>query len=129
MSLAKLLYPVVCAGLLVCNHAAQAEVYDFGNMQAFDAAPFAQLPLAESKFDTPSRQGKNLTPAYDDWGKWHGSGLSDDNLNNLYSMAQGGGEQASAAPAAITSYAPEPESYAMIVAGLGLIVFTARHRK
>lgn len=129
MSLSKMLYSVLSAGLLTFINAAHAEVYDFGNQQAFASPPFSQLPLSDIELKTQYQYWKNNTFAKNDWGTWNGSGLSDSSLSKLYSMAQGSRREAAPIPAPSAAYAPEPESYAMIVAGLGLIVFTARHRK
>lgn len=64
-----------------------------------------------------------------DYVTWNVTGLGTSSLTNMYVKIYGidGGYQAKYAP--LTTVVPEPETYAMLLAGLGLIGFTARRRK
>jgi hypothetical protein len=94
--------------------------------------------LTDIDFGTQFGRGSNNRLSENDWVKWSVSGLRiGSTLTNMYIMVQGitydigyclnGGYSAKYTP--ITTPVPEPETYAMILAGLGLIGFTARRRK
>lgn len=85
--------------------------------------------LPDIDFGTQFGRGSRNRLSEDDWVNWSVSGLSGSSLTNLYLKVQGidGGYSAKYTP--VTTPVPEPETYAMILAGLGLIGFTARRRK
>ena len=71
-----------------------------------------------------------------DWVEWSVSGLGTSSLTNMYVHVQGIQEgnychsgDCSAKYTPVVTAVPEPETYAMLLAGLGLIGFTARRRK
>lgn len=66
--------------------------------------------------------------------QWDVIGLGASNLTNLYVKVAGAGQPgqgwvAKYTPIVPGAVVPEPETYAMLLAGLGLLGFTARHRK
>jgi PEP-CTERM motif len=85
--------------------------------------------LTDIDFGTAFGQGAKNRLSQNDWVSWSVSGLGTSSLTNMYVHVQGidGGYSAKYTP--ITSPVPEPETYTMILAGLGLIGFTARRRK
>jgi len=84
--------------------------------------------LADIDFGTAFGKGANNRLSQNDWVSWTVSGLGSSNLGNLYIKVQGidGGYSAKYTP---VSPVPEPETYAMLLVGLGLIGFTARRRR
>lgn len=64
-----------------------------------------------------------------DWVTWDISGLGASSLTNMYVKVYGvdGGSWAKYVP--IGTVVPEPETYAMMLVGLGLLGFTARRRR
>lgn len=85
--------------------------------------------LTDIDFGTKFGLGSNNRLSQNDWVKWSTSGLKlGSSLTNMYVHVQGidGGYSAKYTP---LSPVPEPETYAMMLAGLGLIGFTARRRK
>ena len=86
--------------------------------------------LADIDFGTGFGQGSGNRLSLNDWVEWSVSGLDPiSSLTNMYVHVQGmtGGHSAKYTP--IVSPVPEPETYAMLLAGLGLIGFSARRRK
>lgn len=87
--------------------------------------------LTEIDFGTAFGQNARNRLSENDWVKWSVSGLSlGSSLTNMYVHLQGLGSNGeySAKYTPVTPV-PEPETYAMLLAGLGLIGFTARRRK
>jgi len=86
--------------------------------------------LTDIDFGTQFGQNANNRLSQNDWVQWSISGLtSGSSLTNMYLHVQGIGTEDYSAKYTPVSPVPEPETYAMLLAGLGLIVFTARHRK
>jgi len=86
--------------------------------------------LTDIDFGTQFGQNANNRLSQNDWVQWSISGLtSGSSLTNMYLHVQGIGTEDYSAKYIPVSPVPEPETYAMLLAGLGLIVFTARHRK
>lgn len=86
--------------------------------------------LTDIDFGTKFGQGASNRLSQSDWVKWSVSGLtSGSSLTNMYLHVQGieGGYSAKYTP--IVTAVPEPETYVMLLAGLGLIGFSARRRK
>ena len=86
--------------------------------------------LTDIDFGTKFGQNAGNRLSYNDWVQWSVSGLtSGSSLTNMYLHVQGidGGYSAKYTP--IVTAVPEPETYAMLLAGLGLIGFSARRRK
>jgi hypothetical protein len=86
--------------------------------------------LTDIDFGTAFGQGANNRLSQNDWVKWSVSGLYlGSSLTNMYLHVQGidGGYSAKYTP--VVSAVPEPETYAMLLIGLGLIGFSARRRK
>ena len=86
--------------------------------------------LTDIDFGTAFGQGANNRLSQNDWVRWSVSGLYlGSSLTNMYLHVQGidGGYSAKYTP--VVSAVPEPETYAMLLAGLGLIGFSARRRK
>lgn len=86
--------------------------------------------LTDIDFGTAFGKGSNNRLSQNDWVQWSVSGLTaGSSLTNMYLHVQGinGGYSAKYTP--IVSAVPEPETYAMLLAGLGLIGFSARRRK
>jgi hypothetical protein len=87
--------------------------------------------LTDIDFGTKFGQGNNNRLSANDWVKWNVAGLPGSSLTNMYLHVQGIGidGQYSAKYTPVTAPVPEPETYAMVLAGVVLIGFTARHRK
>ena len=85
--------------------------------------------LSDIDFGTKFGQGSGNRLSQNDYVSWSISGLSSSIYTNSYVHVQGaiGGGSAKYTP--IMSAIPEPETYAMMLAGLGLLGFTARRRK
>lgn len=90
--------------------------------------------LAEIDFGT--RLGAYVPNAMQeyDWVEWNVIGLGTSTLTNMYVKVAGAGQPgqgwiAKYTPIVPSAPVPEPETYAMLLAGLGLFGFTARHRK
>lgn len=129
MCLYKIFYSLLIAGLLAVSNAAFAAVYDFGNLgesligsMRFDFTP-DPAGQAKGSFTGSSRDvvaSVNST---------NGSGLgvlTDIDFGTHFE--QGDRNRPSDISTPVTIPVPEPETYAMILAGLGLIGFAARHR-
>ena len=87
--------------------------------------------LTDIDFGTQFGKGSRNRLSQNDWVSWSVSGLYlGSSLTNMYVRVQGIGDngQYSAKYTPVTPV-PEPETYAMLLAGLGLIGFTARRRK
>ena len=84
--------------------------------------------LTDIDFGTAFGQGANNRLSQNDYVAWQVSGLGSSILNNMYVHVQGidGGYSAKYTP--VVTAVPEPETYAMLLAGLGLIGFSARRR-
>lgn len=90
--------------------------------------------LSDIDFGTAFGQGASNRLSQNDWVQWNVSGLPlGSDLTNMYVHLQGIGEEGYSAKytpiAPIVTAIPEPGTYAMLLAGLGLIGFSARHRK
>jgi PEP-CTERM motif len=86
--------------------------------------------LTDIDFGTQFGQNSHNRLSQNDWVSWSVSGLSNSNLTNMYVHVQGiGDDDQYSAKYTPTSPVPEPETYAMLLAGLGLIGFSARRRR
>lgn len=87
--------------------------------------------LTDIDFGTKFGQGASNRLSQSDWVQWSVSGLTaGSNLTNMYLHVQGIGTQGySAKYTPIVSPIPEPETYAMLLVGLGLIGFSARRKR
>ena len=85
--------------------------------------------LSDIDFGTKFGQGSGNRLSQNDYVSWSISGLSSSIYTNSYVHVQGGPNGGSAKYTPIMSAIPEPETYAMMLAGLGLLGFTARRRK
>lgn len=87
--------------------------------------------LTDIDFGTKFGQNSGNRLSQNDWVQWSVSGLTSvSSLTNMYLHVQGiGTEGYSAKYTPIVTPVPEPETYAMLLAGLGLIGFAARRRK
>jgi hypothetical protein len=84
--------------------------------------------LTDIDFGTAFGQGANNRLSQSDWVTWSVSGLGSSSLNNMYVHVQGidGGYSAKYTP--VIPAIPEPSIYAMLLAGLGLIGYSARRK-
>lgn len=84
--------------------------------------------LTDIDFGTSFGRGANNRLSQSDWVSWSVSGLGSSSLNNMYVHVQGidGGYSAKYTP--VMTPVPEPGIYAMLLAGLGLIGFSARRK-
>ena len=85
--------------------------------------------LSDIDFGTKFGQGAGNRLSQNDWVKWEVSGLNSASaLANMYVHVQGieGGYSAKYTP--VVSVIPEPGTYAMLLAGLGLLGFTTRKK-
>jgi len=92
--------------------------------------------LTDIDFGTAFGKGSGNRLSQNDWVKWSVSGLGSSSLTNMYVHVQGiqinkycNSGDCSAKYTPVVSAVPEPETYAMLLAGLGLIGFSARRRK
>lgn len=87
--------------------------------------------LTDIDFGTAFGRGAGNRLSQNDWVSWNVSGLTlGSSLTNMYVHVQGIGEEGySAKYTPVVTAVPEPGTYAMLLAGLGLIGFSARHRK
>lgn len=86
--------------------------------------------LTDIDFGTKFGQGAANRLSQNDWVSWSVSGLSNSNLTNMYVHVQGIGDEGQySAKYTPTSPVPEPETYAMLLAGLVFIGFSARRRR
>lgn len=148
MSHSKILYACAIAGLFACSNGVSAAVYDFGKLQTLsrvskdENAGFSDDAFASSmNFDftaTPSspansgyQSGVSLVYSANDSGV---SGLPYMDSRNQFRrgihnrLSDDDWAKRSDKYTSITSPVPEPQTYAMILAGLALIGFTARRR-
>lgn len=84
---------------------------------------------ADIDFGTGFGANSSNRLSQNDYVTWNVTGLGTSSLTNMYVRIKGidGGYMANYMP--LTAVVPEPETYAMLLAGLGLIGFTARRRK
>jgi len=142
MCISKSFYLFMFAGLLAIGNVAHAAVYDFGNLSKtlrgdFALNSFAQLAVTENGLHNNhfeiqfGQENLNSFSGYK-WGKGKWSGFSLNivsNTRNISGFVQGNEGGYVAMYTTMTASVPEPETFAMILAGLGLIGFTARRRK
>lgn len=85
--------------------------------------------FADIDFGTGFGANSSDRLSQDDYVTWNVTGLGASTLSNMYVKISGidGGYQAKYAP--LTTVVPEPETYAMMLVGLGLLGFTARRRR
>lgn len=148
MCFSKIFYSLVVGGLLAISNVCHATVYDFGSLltasggyaapNSFQSAPFAQLAATDKGDGIWSFMlsiNNNFFSSFGDEayiGSMNFAPDSSENGNGITPVSltvQGIEGDYSATYAPNTSPVPEPETYAMILAGLGLIAFTARRRK
>lgn len=85
--------------------------------------------LSDIDFGTKFGQGSGNRLSQNDWVKWEVSGLNSASaLANMYVHVQGIDGEYSAKYTPVTSIIPEPGTYAMLLAGLGLLGFTTRKK-
>jgi len=85
--------------------------------------------LADIDFGTAFGKGANNRLSQNDWVTWTVSGLGNSDLVNMYLHVQGIGDDGNnSAKYTPLSPVPEPQTYAMLLAGLGLIGYSARRR-
>ncbi len=84
--------------------------------------------LTDIDFGTAFGQGSANRLSQNDWVKWSVSGLGSSVLTNMYVHVQGIGTQGYSAKYTPVTAVPEPETYAMLLAGLGLVCFSARRK-
>jgi len=143
MFTSKLFYPLLVSGLLACSGVAHATVQDFGNLMAVSSGYSVMSSssrddaLAESMcFNSiPDPASQPGYPFNDDAGVVLSGNYGNYShsipfsrkfaLNNQPRYFYDDGTRHKP----ITSPVPEPETYAMILAGLALIGYTARRRK
>ncbi|HUX90630.1 MAG TPA: PEP-CTERM sorting domain-containing protein [Gallionellaceae bacterium] len=157
LSVTKTFYALLAAGLLAISNVSHAAVYDFGTFptesggytspNSFQSATFSQPAATDggegvlnfmlsiksnffSDFGDKVFMGSmsfDITPdaSVEDSIHWGNGSRS----SNIGLTVKGIDVAYSASYVPVTSPIPEPESYAMIIAGLGLIAFTARRRK
>ena len=84
--------------------------------------------LTDIDFGTAFGRGANNRLSQNDYVSWSVAGLGTSALTNMYAHVQGitGGYSAKYTP--IVSAVPEPETYAMLLAGLGLVGLSVRRR-
>lgn len=84
---------------------------------------------ADIDFGTGFGSNSSSRLSENDWVTWNVTGLGDSTLSNMYVNIKGidGGYQAKYMP--LTTAVPEPETYAMMLVGLGLLGFAARRRR
>jgi len=86
--------------------------------------------LTDIDFGTAFGQGAGNRLSQNDWVSWSVSGLyQGSSLTNMYLKVQGidGGYSAKYTP--VVTAVPEPGTYVMLLAGLILLGYSARHRK
>lgn len=148
MRFSKIFYSLVVAGLLAISNVSHAAVYDFGSLlsasegysapNSFQSAPFARLAATDSgggvwnfmlsiKNNFFSSFGEDASIGSINFAPSENSDSNGFTVVSLTVQGIEGGYSATYAPN--TSPVPEPETFAMILAGLGLIAFTARRRK
>ena len=84
--------------------------------------------FSDVDFGTKFGQGSSNRLSQNDYVTWTVSGLTGSNYAASYLHLQGGPNRGSAKYSAVSAI-PEPETYAMMLAGLGLMGYTARRRK
>ena len=84
--------------------------------------------LSDIDFGTKFGNGAGNRLSQNDYVSWKISGLGTSQYTNMYVHVQGGPNGGSAKYTPMSAI-PEPETYAMMLAGLGLLGFTARRRK
>jgi hypothetical protein len=89
-----------------------------------------QIGLTDADISTQFGRGNHNRLSDNDWAIWNNSGLpTPSSLTSKYLHLPGIIAKYPAKSEPIVAYpVPEPETYAMLLAGLALIAFTARHR-
>jgi PEP-CTERM motif len=109
---------------------------DIGRSELTDVASVpgisgtGQSGLIEAEISNQLGKGKRDSLSDNDWVKWSNSGLSStSSLTSKYLHLPGILAKYPASAEPVIAYpVPEPETYAMLLAGLALIAFTARRR-
>lgn len=139
MRLSNIFYSIGAAGLLALGNSAFAAVYNFGNIQTgptgytIQGTNFSGDDAAASiNFDSsPGPLNQTISNLMTMNRVVYASVNNDIDLRKKFSQRSKRKYYKDnwVKKPPVTSPVPEPETYAMILAGLGLIIFTARNRK
>lgn len=145
MRLSKIFYSLGAAGILALSNVALAAVINFGNLQAPHGYIVKNVNFGDDAFVASLSDNSSRAPidqtinnlvtmnrvVFSSVNRNYGYGLRDIDLRRKFERVSYNKYYKDKwnAPKPVTSPVPEPETYAMILAGLGLIFFTARNRK
>ncbi len=119
----KIFYPIVTTVLLISANVAHAGVYDFGRVQMASNSYTAPDSFASASM-TKSSANDNGLHNIDYWTQFGED--KHPKFSEMDKLKLAGSHSGEYTP--IISPVTEPETYAMILAGLCLIGFTARRR-